>query len=176
MRPPGPQLSRPALTSACPACLQGTYRDEYGRLRLGDVIVGLNGQPVKSERDLFDVLDGCKVRYILKFSPNLLCCTRFKGRFKVFVPVKLEQDLFGIPDGCKAGLVWFLFRDSLLMAFCGTQTILSSPASRPRRNAAFSASGRSVPNVHFSGIPASLAPCLTLLLCAVDPRHLHGSA
>lgn len=36
-------------------------RDGYGRLVLGDVIVALNGKPVKSEADLFDVLDGCKI-------------------------------------------------------------------------------------------------------------------
>ena len=36
-------------------------RDSYGRLVLGDVIVGINGMPVKKEADLFDVLDSCKV-------------------------------------------------------------------------------------------------------------------
>lgn len=40
---------------------QGTYRDEYGKLVLGDVIVGFNGQKVKSEQDLYNYLDGCKV-------------------------------------------------------------------------------------------------------------------
>ncbi len=42
--------------------LQGTSRDDFGRLVLGDVIVGLKGRTVKSEKDLFDILDGCKVR------------------------------------------------------------------------------------------------------------------
>ena len=41
---------------------QGISRDATGRLVLGDVIVGVNGRPVRREGDLFDVLDSCKVR------------------------------------------------------------------------------------------------------------------
>ena len=37
--------------------LQGIVRDGYGRLVVGDVIVGLHGKPVKSEADLFG---GCQ--------------------------------------------------------------------------------------------------------------------
>ena len=46
---------------AAKAGLKGISRDVYGRVLLGDIIVGLNGQPVKKEADLFDQLDRCKV-------------------------------------------------------------------------------------------------------------------
>jgi S1-C subfamily serine protease len=49
---------------------QGTARDDYGRLVLGDVIVGLNGRPVKSEKDFFDILDSCKVLHDALVTPR----------------------------------------------------------------------------------------------------------
>lgn len=39
-----------------PCSLQGIVRDGFGRLVIGDVIVGLNGKPVKKEADLFGAL------------------------------------------------------------------------------------------------------------------------
>ncbi|KAI7844814.1 hypothetical protein COHA_001694 [Chlorella ohadii] len=51
----------PPGTPADKAGMQGIVRDGFGRLVLGDVIVGMNGRPVKKEADLFDILDGCKV-------------------------------------------------------------------------------------------------------------------
>ncbi|GAB4823866.1 hypothetical protein N2152v2_010912 [Parachlorella kessleri] len=54
-------LDAPPGTPAANAGMQGTSRDDFGRLVLGDVIVGLKGRTVKSEKDLFDILDGCKV-------------------------------------------------------------------------------------------------------------------
>lgn len=43
------------------AGFQGTYRDEYGQIHLGDIIVGINDHPIKSYDDLNDVLDKVKI-------------------------------------------------------------------------------------------------------------------
>uniref|UniRef100_A0A061SHF4 Protease do-like chloroplastic-like n=1 Tax=Tetraselmis sp. GSL018 TaxID=582737 RepID=A0A061SHF4_9CHLO len=42
------------------AGLQGTSRDEYGRLILGDIIVAANGKRVQRGTDLYKALDKCK--------------------------------------------------------------------------------------------------------------------
>lgn len=34
-----------------------TRRDELGRVVLGDVITGIDGQPIKLQRELFEILD-----------------------------------------------------------------------------------------------------------------------
>lgn len=54
-------LDVPPGTPAAKAGMQGIVRDGFGRLVIGDVIVGMNGKPVRKEADLFDILDGCKV-------------------------------------------------------------------------------------------------------------------
>jgi S1-C subfamily serine protease len=41
--------------------LQGTSRDEFGRLVLGDIIRAANEQPVQSSADLYRQLDKSKV-------------------------------------------------------------------------------------------------------------------
>ena len=41
---------------------QGTSRDEYGRLVLGDIIRTVDGVTIKSSSDLYRVLDKAKVR------------------------------------------------------------------------------------------------------------------
>ena len=46
---------------AAKAGLQGISKDSFGRVVIGDVIVGFNGQAVKKEGDLFDMLDTSKV-------------------------------------------------------------------------------------------------------------------
>lgn len=46
---------------AAQAGLQGTRRDEDGRIRLGDVIVSLGGHPVQNVDALYSALDQCKV-------------------------------------------------------------------------------------------------------------------
>ena len=56
---------RPAdLKTRCHGC-----RDANGKLRLGDVIVGIDDKPVKLQRDLFEALDdrrpGDKVRVMV---------------------------------------------------------------------------------------------------------------
>jgi len=43
------------------AGIRGTSRDPYGRLRLGDIIVGVNGKPVRSAGDLYKALEGLEV-------------------------------------------------------------------------------------------------------------------
>jgi S1-C subfamily serine protease len=48
-------------TPAYDAGLRSTYRDASGRLVLGDIITGLNGKPIKLQKDLFGILDDCKV-------------------------------------------------------------------------------------------------------------------
>jgi S1-C subfamily serine protease len=47
--------------SAARAGLQATRRDRLGRLKLGDVIVALDGAKVTSSQELFDILDRHKV-------------------------------------------------------------------------------------------------------------------
>lgn len=46
---------------ASQAGLQSTYRDEYGRIVLGDIIVEFNGTPIVNDTALFEALDGCRV-------------------------------------------------------------------------------------------------------------------
>jgi S1-C subfamily serine protease len=46
-------LDVPPGTPAAKSGLQGITRDAYGRMAIGDVIVGMNGKAVKSEGDLF---------------------------------------------------------------------------------------------------------------------------
>lgn len=50
--------------------IRPTYRDRYGHIQLGDVIVGLNGQPVTSPNDLFLELEkyeaGAKVEVVVR--------------------------------------------------------------------------------------------------------------
>jgi S1-C subfamily serine protease len=48
-------------TPAYDAGIRSTYRDDSGRLVLGDIITGFNGKPVKLQKDLFALLDDCKV-------------------------------------------------------------------------------------------------------------------
>lgn len=48
-------------TSAAKAGLRGTLRDENGKIRLGDVIVRLNGHPIKSYEDLYQILDNLNI-------------------------------------------------------------------------------------------------------------------
>eukprot|EP00270_Netrium_digitus_P009637 TRINITY_DN2939_c0_g1_i1.p1 TRINITY_DN2939_c0_g1~~TRINITY_DN2939_c0_g1_i1.p1 ORF type:complete len:550 (+),score=101.32 TRINITY_DN2939_c0_g1_i1:63-1652(+) len=54
-------LDAPPSGPAGKAGLRATKRDSYGRLVLGDIIVGINGQPVKAGSDLYKILDRCKV-------------------------------------------------------------------------------------------------------------------
>ncbi|KAG7672422.1 putative Protease Do-like 1, chloroplastic [Nannochloris sp. 'desiccata'] len=54
-------LDAPRGSPAAKAGLQGITKDNFGRVVIGDVIVGFNNKPVKSEGDLFDQLDKCKV-------------------------------------------------------------------------------------------------------------------
>ncbi|MGE0488277.1 MAG: S1C family serine protease [Vulcanimicrobiota bacterium] len=46
---------------AAQAGLRGSARDQLGRLYLGDIIVGLNGQRIQTSNDLFRALDASKV-------------------------------------------------------------------------------------------------------------------
>lgn len=42
------------------AGIRPTYRDSYGRLVLGDIIVGIDGQRIAGMKDLYKVLDDAK--------------------------------------------------------------------------------------------------------------------
>ena len=50
-------LDVPKGTPAFKAGLRGTYRDAGGRVVLGDVIKGVDGHRVRTQRDLFEALD-----------------------------------------------------------------------------------------------------------------------
>lgn len=43
------------------AGIRPTYRDSSGRVQLGDIIIGIDGTPVRLQKDLFQALDECKV-------------------------------------------------------------------------------------------------------------------
>lgn len=43
------------------AGVKGTSRDSYGRLVLGDIIIGADGKKIKTAADLYRALDKCKV-------------------------------------------------------------------------------------------------------------------
>ncbi|WP_133130055.1 S1C family serine protease [Legionella yabuuchiae] len=48
-------------TPAAAAGLKGTYRDSFGRIHLGDIIIGLNGQSVGNYDTLYNLLSKIKV-------------------------------------------------------------------------------------------------------------------
>ncbi|KAF6002027.1 hypothetical protein F1559_003532 [Cyanidiococcus yangmingshanensis] len=50
-------LDVPAGSEAAKAGLRGTHRSAFGQMELGDIIVGLDGVPVRNEADLFKVLE-----------------------------------------------------------------------------------------------------------------------
>ncbi|KAK9820272.1 hypothetical protein WJX72_008397 [[Myrmecia] bisecta] len=54
-------LDVPEGSPASKAGFKGTFRDGGGRLVLGDIITGIDGRPVKVQKDLFEILDDCKV-------------------------------------------------------------------------------------------------------------------
>lgn len=41
--------------------MRGAYRDRYGAVVINDIIVGIDGKPVRSIKDMFGVLDTKKV-------------------------------------------------------------------------------------------------------------------
>lgn len=50
-----------ARTPASRAGIKGTYRDGWGRIHIGDIIVALNGHPVDDYDDLYNLLSEVKV-------------------------------------------------------------------------------------------------------------------
>ncbi len=48
-------------TPAAEAHLRATYRDDWGRIVVGDIIVALNGQPVRNYDALYNMLTEIKV-------------------------------------------------------------------------------------------------------------------
>jgi S1-C subfamily serine protease len=54
-------LDAPQGSPAAKAGMKGISKDNFGRIVIGDVIVGFNNKVIKSEGDLFDQLDKCKV-------------------------------------------------------------------------------------------------------------------
>lgn len=92
-------------------------RDGFGRLVLGDVIVGMNGRPVKKEADLFG---GCTARCTPRFCAlRLLQCqhaAQQPGSWRALIirsnccltgattcPALLPPHPTDILDGCKVG-------------------------------------------------------------------------
>lgn len=59
-------LDVPHGSPADTAGMTGISRDSYGRLVLGDIIVAIDGKPVKNQGDLFDILDQLKVGQTIK--------------------------------------------------------------------------------------------------------------
>jgi S1-C subfamily serine protease len=73
------------------AGLRGVSRDRLGRLVVGDVIVGVQGRPVRREGDLFDALDRCKVGE----SVEVQVLRRGEGAVTVRVTLAERQAGFG---------------------------------------------------------------------------------
>lgn len=78
-------LDVPPGSPAAKAGLQGISKDSFGRVVIGDVIVGFNGKPVKTEGDLFDMLDKSKVGESVKVD------VLRQGEKKVTVSVTLAE-------------------------------------------------------------------------------------
>ncbi|KAL3146385.1 hypothetical protein ABBQ32_003070 [Trebouxia sp. C0010 RCD-2024] len=53
-------LEAPAGSPANQAGIKGTFRDNSGRLVLGDILTGINGKAIKLQKDLFAALDDLK--------------------------------------------------------------------------------------------------------------------
>lgn len=70
---------------AARAGIQGTSRDSYGRLVLGDILIGINSKPIKTASDLYKILDKCKVGDALNVSV-------LRGNSEVNVEVVLEPN------------------------------------------------------------------------------------
>jgi len=66
------------------AGVRGTERDDYGRLILGDIIIGVNGTPIKQSTDLFRLLNRKTVGDVLDLEI-------LRGDEKVHVDVVLED-------------------------------------------------------------------------------------
>lgn len=63
-------LDVPAGSPADKAGMRGTSRSAFGGIELGDVIVAIDGEPIKNEADLFKVLDDKKVGTVVKITVN----------------------------------------------------------------------------------------------------------
>ena len=84
-------LDVPPGSPASKAGIRGTYRDmDSGSLVLGDVIVGIDGKPVRGLTDLFDRLDEKKVGDRVRL--DLL---RDGGQTKSSVEVELGERVVG---------------------------------------------------------------------------------
>lgn len=68
---------------AAKAGIHGTTRDEYGRLVLGDVILGVEGKKIKNASDLYRALDKASVG-------DMLTVEVLRGDAKVEIPIVLE--------------------------------------------------------------------------------------
>lgn len=66
------------------AGIQGTTRDEYGRLVLGDIIRSVNGATIKTASDLYRILDKAAVGDTLDIEV-------LRGNTTQHIPVTLES-------------------------------------------------------------------------------------
>lgn len=55
-----------ANSPAAKARLRGTHRNASGHISLGDVIVGMNGKPIRSYDDLYNIIDTIKIGETVK--------------------------------------------------------------------------------------------------------------
>ena len=53
---------RPDEATSNTSAASYVFRNKNGQLVLGDIITGIDSRPVKSQKDLFNILDDCKVR------------------------------------------------------------------------------------------------------------------
>jgi S1-C subfamily serine protease len=67
------------------AGLRGLTRERYGYLRLGDVILAINGNPVQETRDIYRILDNHKVGDVVSIKIQ-------RGQTDTSVKVRLSQD------------------------------------------------------------------------------------
>lgn len=76
-------LDAPPSGPAGKAGLRPTTRDSYGRLILGDIITGINGQKIKNGSDLYKIMDRFKVG-------DTVDVEVLRGEEQLKVPVTLE--------------------------------------------------------------------------------------
>lgn len=84
-------LDVPLNSPAYDAGMTGISRDSYGRLVLGDIIVAIDGKPVKNQGDLFDILDHLSVGQTIQI--DSLKAGREKKTYKVVLKEKQQTQI-----------------------------------------------------------------------------------
>lgn len=78
-------------SGAAKAGVVETLEDRFGRVQLGEVIIGVNGRSVKSSMDLFRALDQCEVGQMVELRLQRVAIGQQQGRSERVVEIKLQE-------------------------------------------------------------------------------------